>query len=366
MSFAISSLGPVSPSRIEGWCGSRASKRRPSSSRSLDLMGSLGLAPCPPMMHLASAARSSHAASRQTTNADRSCCWTAWAHHRRRARGVDRTETSPVPIRPYSLLRIDPTDPGSSWPISSSTSWARLPAEVPSTHEIWLSAKTNQVISIIDAAFNARTTLGGIPISQAEAQGFGVTYLDGSVWVSGAGDQVIPISPKTHLIGLPIQLHGEMTTWPEPGEGYCGRPLTTRSACSASIRTPVTSLSTARSAPAPTGSPLGSVRCGSRTTRAARSLVSTRTPAPVTRSWSASRRRRVGVDISLQGVRGAVRLRFRERLGSRTRSYGCGLPSRSGHGDDHRHDPVRDRRGAITSAASRSRMGRCGSQVRPT
>ena len=97
----------------------------------------------------------------------------------------------PVPIRPYSLLRVDPTT-GEFLADVVVDELGSPPAEVPSTQEIWLSAQTSQVISIIDATSNGRSTLGGSRLSQAVAQGFGLTYLNGSVWVSGEGDQVDP------------------------------------------------------------------------------------------------------------------------------------------------------------------------------
>ena len=202
--------------------------------------------------------------------------------------------------------------------MSSSTNWARLPRRSHPPREIWLSAQTSQVISIIDATSNGRSTLGGIPISQAVAQGFGLTYLNGSVWVSGEGDQVIPISPKTHLTGPPIQLHGGINLL-AAGEGYVWAsahdeqrvfgidPDTRDIAVKGKIGSGSNGIAVG----------FGSVWVANYSSGTVSRID--QEPAPVTRSWSASRRRQVAEDISLQGVHRRSPS-VSEACGSRTRS----------------------------------------------
>jgi class 3 adenylate cyclase/streptogramin lyase len=131
---------------------------------------------------------------------------------------ASKSEPEQIEVREDSVLRLDPATGQfvADIPVDSLGS---PPAQVPPTREIWMTGKDNQVISIISPGSDRRTPLGGIAISTAEAEGYGVAYLDGSVWVTGDRDQLFRISPETHLVSAPIQLHGGINLL-AAGEGH--------------------------------------------------------------------------------------------------------------------------------------------------
>jgi hypothetical protein len=101
-----------------------------------------------------------------------------------------------IHVQPQSLVEINPTNGRIVADIPVARPNGSQIAIVP-PHEVWVLSQTQQVITIVNALTGKTQTIGVFSGQNGRNEGFGITYADGLVWVSGGNDQVATIDPRT-------------------------------------------------------------------------------------------------------------------------------------------------------------------------
>jgi class 3 adenylate cyclase/streptogramin lyase len=118
----------------------------------------------------------------------------------------------PVEIPSDALVRIDPNSARVVGAIRVANPYGTQLAVVPEREEVWVLSQASTSISIVDATTNRVSSSLGVNRSDNDAGiGYGMAYLDGSIWVTAGTQTVERIHPVTHEVLAEVPVPGRPT-----------------------------------------------------------------------------------------------------------------------------------------------------------
>jgi class 3 adenylate cyclase/DNA-binding beta-propeller fold protein YncE len=125
-----------------------------------------------------------------------------------------RNEPPPPPtvVPSDSLVRIDPASATIIAATSVANPFGTQLAVVSARREVWVLSKESTSISVVDADANRVSSSFGVDRSQdEEGIGYGMAFMDGSIWVTAGTEVVERIHPVTHQVLAKVPVPGRPT-----------------------------------------------------------------------------------------------------------------------------------------------------------